>query len=94
MRLCVFFLPVLSERRLGVATYVVCVAVHVCGGGCGCASVSFRNGIVTQRNGGRAVEDEGRKGPCLILAMERDSGVSRLQVCVRVCVCARASMTL
>ena len=39
----------------------------------------------------RALEEQGRKGPCLILALERDSGISRLQVtrlgvCVRACV--------
>jgi len=30
--------------------------------------------------GNRALEEEGRVGPCLLLAMERDSGVSRLQM--------------
>jgi hypothetical protein len=28
----------------------------------------------------RALEEQGRKGPCLILGLERDSGISRLQV--------------
>jgi hypothetical protein len=39
----------------------------------------------------RALEEQGRKGPCLILGLERDSGISRLQVtqlrmCMRACV--------
>jgi hypothetical protein len=45
----------------------------------------------------RALEEQGRKGPCLILGLERDSGISRLQVMwssayVHACICMHASV--
>ena len=45
----------------------------------------------------RALEEQGRKGPCLILGLERDSGISRLQVMrssayMHACICMRASV--
>lgn len=58
------------------------------GGGGGSLSMS-PTGVVLCALDGRALEEEGRKGPCLIIAMERDSGVSRLQVCVSLRVALR-----